>query len=131
MLTVTERLRRRGIVAIVSDLYDEPDAIASAIKPLRFRGHDVIVFHVLDPAELDFPFQEAMSFEDLENGDRMPVVPEAVRGQYQDLVRQHVAALERLFTDSRIDYALFNTSVPLDHALYHYLSARERLKRVR
>ena len=90
-------------------------------RPLRFRGHDVIVFHVLDPAEIDFPFDEAASFEDLESGDRMPVVPEALREQYRALVQAHIAALGRLFTDSRIDYALFNTSVPLDHALFHYL----------
>ena len=131
LLTMTERLRRRGIVAIISDLYDEPDAVAEAVKPLRFRGHDVIVFHVLDPTELEFPFAEAASFEDLETGDRMPIVPDALREQYRALVRRHIEALGRLFTDSRIDYALFNTSVPLDYALFRYLSARERLSRAR
>jgi uncharacterized protein (DUF58 family) len=131
MLRLTERLVRRGIIVVISDFYDEPDAIANAIRPLRYRGHDVIVFHVLDPAELDFPFGEAASFEDLETGDRMPIVPAAAREQYQALVRQHSASLGRLFTDSRIDYALFNTAVPLDHALFHYLSARERLSRAR
>jgi hypothetical protein len=131
MLRLTERLVRRGIIVVISDFYDEPDAIANAIRPLRYRGHDVIVFHVLDPAELDFPFGEAASFEDLETGDRMPIVPAAAREQYQALVGQHTEALGRLFTDSRIDYALFNTSVPLDHALFHYLSARERLSRAR
>jgi uncharacterized protein (DUF58 family) len=131
LLTMTERLRRRGIVAIISDLYDEPDAVAEAVKPLRFRGHDVIVFHVLDPTELDFPFADAATFEDLETGDRMPIVPDALREQYRALVRRHIEALGRLFTDSRIDYALFNTSVPLDYALFRYLSARERLSRAR
>jgi uncharacterized protein (DUF58 family) len=131
LLTMTERLRRRGIVAIISDLYDEPDAVADAVKPLRFRGHDVIVFHVLDPTELEFPFAEAASFEDLETGDRMPIVPDALREQYRALVRQHIEALGRLFTDSRIDYALFDTSVPLDYALFRYLSTRERLSRAR
>jgi len=129
--TLTERLRRRGIVVVISDLYDEPDAVAAAVRPLRYGGHDVIVFHVLDPAELDFPFTEAMSFEDMETGDRMPVVPAALREQYRALVREHSASLGRLFSDSRIDYALFNTAVPLDHALFHYLSARERLSRAR
>ena len=131
LLSMTERLRRRGIVAIISDLYDEPDAVAEAVKPLRFRGHDVIVFHVMDPAELDFPFAEAASFEDLETGDRMPIVPDALRDQYRALVRQHVETLGRLFMDSRIDYALFDTSVPLDYALFRYLSTRERLSRAR
>jgi uncharacterized protein (DUF58 family) len=129
--TLTERLRRRGIVVVISDFYDEPEAVAQAVRPLRFRGHDVIVFHVLDPAELDFPFTESVSFEDMETGDRMPIVPAALREQYQALVRQHTTSLGRLFTDSRIDYVLFNTAVPLDHALFHYLSARERLSRAR
>jgi uncharacterized protein (DUF58 family) len=131
LLQVTERLLRRGIVAVVSDLYDEPQAIVDAVKPLRYRGHDVIVFHVLDPAELDFPFDEAASFEDIETGDRMPIVPDALREQYRALVRQHIETLGRLFTDNRIDYALFSTSVPLDYALFRYLSTRERLSRVR
>jgi uncharacterized protein (DUF58 family) len=131
LLRLTERLVRRGIVVVISDLYEEPDKVANAIRPLRYRGHDVIVFHVLDPAEIEFPFGEAASFEDLETGDRMPIVPASVREQYQALVRQHTEALGRLFTDSRIDYTLFNTSVPLDHALFHYLSARERLSRAR
>ena len=61
----------------------------------------------------------------------MPIVPAALRERYQALVREHTASLGRLFTDSRIDYALFNTSVPLDHALFHYLATRERLRRVR
>jgi uncharacterized protein (DUF58 family) len=131
ILTMTERLRRRGIVAIISDLYDEADLVADAVKPLRFRGHDVIVFHVLDPAELEFPYVEAASFEDLETGERLPIVPDALREQYRAIVRQHIDSLGRLFTDSRIDYALFDTSVPLDYALFRYLSTRERLSRAR
>jgi len=131
LLTATERLRRRGIVVVVSDLYEEPEAVAEAIRPLRFRGHDVIVFHLLDPAEREFPFEEASSFEDLESGERLPVVPEALRAEYQALVQRHIEALGRLLVDSRIDYALFDTSVPLDFALFRYLSARERLRRVR
>jgi uncharacterized protein (DUF58 family) len=131
LLTLTERLTRRGIVAVISDLYDEPEAVAEAVRPLRYRGHDVIVFHVLDPAEIDFSFTGAASFQDLESGVRMPVVPEALRAQYRALVQGHVDAIGRLMTDSRIDYALFNTSVPLDHALFHYLATRERLSRAR
>ena len=88
LLRLTERLVRRGIVVVISDLYDEPEAIAKAVRPLRYRGHDVIVFHVLDPAEIDFPFDEAASFEDLETGDRMPIVPAALREQYRALVQR-------------------------------------------
>ncbi len=131
LLRLTERLVRRGIIVVISDLYDEPEAVANAVRPLRYRGHDVIVLHVLDPAEIEFPFDQEASFEDLETGERMPVVPWSVREQYTALVRQHTESLGRLFTDSRIDYALLNTAVPLDYALFHYLSARERLSRAR
>lgn len=131
MLKLTDRLKRRGIVAVISDLYDEPEVVAKAISPLKFRGHDVIVFHVLDPAEIDFPYTASASFGDLESGERMPIVPDSVRDQYTALVQAHIDALGKRFTDNRIDYALFRTSVPLDYALFRYLSLRERLSRVR
>jgi hypothetical protein len=89
------------------------------------------VFHVLDPAELEFSFDEAATFEDLETGDRVPIVPDALRDEYRALVNEHTEAVRRAFTDSRIDYALFDTSVPLDYALFRYLSTRERLSRAR
>ena len=117
---------------MISDLYDEPEAIAKAVRPLRYRGHDVIVFHVLDPAELDFPFDRGGELRGPR--DRRPHADRAggaARASTRRWSASTSAALGRLFTDSRIDYALFNTSVPLDHALFHYLSARERLSRVR
>jgi hypothetical protein len=128
---VNELLRRRGIVVLVSDLYDEPDNVVQAVAPLRYRGHDVIVFHVLDPAELELPFDQPTSIEDLETGERLPVVPAALRDRYRELVQGHVAALEKDLTNQRIDYALLDTSKPLDHALFTYLAARERLSRSR
>lgn len=126
-----DRLRRRGIVVLVSDLYEEPDAVVDAVKGLRYRGHDVMVFHVLDPAELDFPFRDASPFEDLETGERIPVVPDTLREKYRALVQEHVATLQKRLTGHRIDYMLLNTGLPLDHALFRYLSARERLSRKR
>ena len=77
-----------------------------AIKPLRFRGNDIIVFHVLDPAEIDFKFTEASSFQDLETGEQIPVVPTALAEQYRSLVQEHIAALSSRFTQNRVDYAL-------------------------
>jgi uncharacterized protein (DUF58 family) len=131
VLRATERLRRRGIVTVISDLYADPQAVVEAVRPLRSGGHDVAVFHVLDPAEVDFPYDEPSSFEDLETGDRQPVVPASFGAEYRALVQEHLETLQRLFTESRIDYAFFNTSMPLDYALFRYLSLRERLMRVR
>ncbi len=124
-------LRRRGIIVVVSDLYDEPAAVARALAPLSVRGHDVIVFHVLDPAERVLPFEEATAIEDLESGEHLPVVPAALRERYQSLMGEHIDALNRQLTDQRVDYVGLSTAEPLDHALFEYLSSRERRSRTR
>jgi uncharacterized protein (DUF58 family) len=129
--TMAEHFGRRGLLVLISDLYEDPDAVLDAIAPLRFRGNDVIVFHVLDAAEIDFGFTEPSAFEDLESGEQIPIVPEALAEQYRSLVRAHVAALTERFSGNRVDYSLVNTSTPLDHALFTYLSTRERLMRTR
>ena len=128
---LAEHFGRRGILVVVSDFYAEPEAVLDAIAPLRFRGNDLIVFHVLDPAELDFGFGEASPFEDLETGEQMPVVPEAFRKEYQELVKAHIDAVARSFSGVRVDYMLLDTSKPLDHALYKYLGSRSKMMRIR
>ena len=124
-------IHRRGIVVLISDLYDEPSAILDAIKGLRYKGNDLIVFHVLDPAELNFPYDEAANYRDLESGEAVPVIPEYLREEYRKLVKAHVSALSKSFGDNRIDYTLIDTSTPLDYALFHYLARRERATRTR
>ncbi|MBW3630599.1 MAG: DUF58 domain-containing protein [Gemmatimonadetes bacterium] len=131
LVRVADRLRRRGIIALISDFYEEPDAIMEAVKPLRARGHDLMVFHLLDPTEIEFPFTDATNFRELETGERTPVVPENMRVRYRELVQEHIAALTQKFSQNRVDYAMFNTGMPLDYALFTFLSARERLNRVR
>lgn len=131
LLKVTELLGRKGILVVISDFYEDPDAVLGAVGPLRARGHDVIVFHVMDPYELSFPFDEASGFEDLETGEQIPVIPGKLRDDYLQMVTAHLAALEKRFTDHRIDYTLLDTSKPLDAALFQYLLARERLSRKR
>src|SRR5439155_1351462 len=103
---MAEHFGRRGMLVIISDLYDEPDAVLEAIAPLRFRGNDLIVFHVLDKAELEFGFEDASAFEDIESGEQMPVVPDAFRKEYQSLVRAHLDALQQRFSANRIDYTV-------------------------
>jgi uncharacterized protein (DUF58 family) len=132
----TELLRRRGLVVLISDLYEDPEHVQGAVGMLRHRGHDVVVFHVLDRTEIELEgsvgsvsLDDATSFEDLETGERMPVLTPTVRDRYRLLVQEHIAALRRRLTELRIDYALFDTSQPLDHALFSYLAARERLTR--
>jgi hypothetical protein len=86
---------------------------------------------VLDPAEIEFDYDQASAFEDLESGEQIPIVPEALAEQYRSLVLEHVEALRSKFSELRIDYQLLNTRTPLDHALFSYLSMREQLSRVR
>jgi uncharacterized protein (DUF58 family) len=128
---MAEHFGRRGLLVLISDLYEEPDAVLDAVGPLRFRGNDIAVFHLLDPAELDFSFREPSAFEDLESGEQIPIVPDALADQYKALVQAHVEALRERCSANRIDYTLLNTALPLDHALFSYLSTRERLSRVR
>jgi hypothetical protein len=98
---------------------------------LKFLGNDLIVFHVLDPAEIDFGYDDASTFEDLESGEQLPIVPESLGEEYRALMKAHIDALTTKFSEHRIDYALLNTGEPLDRALFSYLSSRERLMRVR
>jgi uncharacterized protein (DUF58 family) len=126
-----EAFHRRGILVLISDLYEDPQAVLSAAAGLTGRGHDLIVFHLLDPAELRLPFDQPAMFEDLEGGESIPVVPEEARARYVELVNAHIAGLSRLLGDSRVDYVQVDTSQPLDQALLGYLARRSRLVRSR
>jgi uncharacterized protein (DUF58 family) len=128
---VAEHFKRRSVLVLISDFYEEPDIILEAIKPLRFLGNELIVFHVLDPAEIDFTYDDASSFEDLESGEQLPVVPDALREQYRAMIREHIAALTSKAAEQRVDYTMLNTSLPLDYALFNYMSIRDRLTRTR
>ena len=128
---MAEHFKRRGILLLISDFYDEPSAILDAIKPLKFLGNELIVFHLLDPQEINFDYKDASAFEDLESREQIPVVPASFREEYRKLVQEHISALRAKFSEQRIDYALINTTEPLDRALFGYLSSRERMVRVR
>lgn len=128
---LAEIVRRRSILVLISDCYEEPDTIVRSLAALRDRGHDVIVFQVLATAELEFPFSDASPFEDLETGERIPVVPATMRDEYRTMLREHCETLGRKLGDNKVDYYLAETGKPLDFALLEYLSRREWLARVR
>jgi uncharacterized protein (DUF58 family) len=127
LVRVAEQIRRRGIVVLISDLYDEPDQVMDGLRQLAYRGNDVIVFHVLDPSELSFDFSESARFVDMETRAEMHVIPDYVRREYRRLVRDQGVLFERECQKDRIDYALLDTGQPLDTALYSYLLRREQL----
>ena len=128
---LAEHFKRRSIIALISDLYENPDDLLEAVRPYRFLGNDLVIFHVLDPAEIEFPYTDASRFQDLESGEEVPVVPEVFAEQYRKLMQEHIEAIRSRCSDSRIDYVLLDTSKPLDEALFSYLGTRERLMRVR
>jgi len=128
---LAEAARRRGIMVLISDLYEDPTTVLESVQRLGHKGNDLLVFHVLDRAEIDFPFEESANYVDMESGESLPVIPERLRERYRELVAEHIGALRSSLGQRRIDYALFDTSQPLDHALFSYLSMRHQLMRNR
>ena len=128
---IVEHAPRRAAVVVLTDLFDKDERALKQLAQLARRKHEVTLFHVLDPAELDFGYEDASSFQDLESGEQIPVVPESLAAEYRSMITAHIEALTTKFSEHRIDYTLLNTAEPLDRALFSYLSSRERLMRVR
>ena len=122
---------RAGIVVLVTDCYEQPDVIGRAVDTLRMRGHDMIVFHLVDPAERDLPFTAATTFEDAESGARLPMRPDDMRAKYRALLASHYEALTKRFAGAGVDYVRVFTDQPLDLALHAYLDRRLARSRVR
>jgi len=121
-----ERITRRGIVVVISDCYDDPDALISSLQHLRFKGNDVIVFHVLDKNELDFEFSEPVLLEDAETEEQIHVLPEVLAEGYRNTIRAHIDQLREGAARNRIDYELLTTDKPLDFALFSFLAKRAK-----
>jgi uncharacterized protein (DUF58 family) len=119
-------LSKRGIVVLISDLLDDPDAVIRGLKHLQFRGTDVIVFQVLDPDEIDFPFERATRFEDLETTEEVMAVPGLVREHYLRQMSGLIDRYKRELGVAGIDHQLLRTTDPLELALLSYLSTRAR-----
>lgn len=120
-------VRKRGMVVLVSDLLDEPQRVLDGLKHFRHRGTDVIVFHVLDPYELQFPFAQAARFKDMESDDEVMAVPGAVRADYLARMQGLIAFYRRELQLAGIDYCLLDTSQPLELGLMSYLMTRRRV----
>lgn len=122
---IAGQIKRRGLVVLVSDLLDEPEQILNGLRQFRFKGNDVIVFHLLDQAELDLPFDGNILFEDLEATDlRVITDPRTIRATYRQVVEEFIANMRKQCHDNAIDYQMISTATPLDRALASYLSWR-------
>ena len=123
---LAEAIRKRGLVVLISDLLDEPGRVIDGLKHFRYRGTEVIVFHVLDPAELTFPFEQVARFRDVETSDEVLAVPATVRAQYLQAIGDLRDRYKRELQLAGIDYTMLDTSVPLETALMAYLLTRRR-----
>jgi uncharacterized protein (DUF58 family) len=123
---LAEYLTRKGVIVVISDLYDEPDNIIAGLKALKAKGNDIIVFHIMDNFELTFPFEDMAQFEDLETKKKLHVIPEYLRKQYLAILNEHMERIRKELAGSRIDYVLMDTSKPLDSGLFTYLAARSK-----
>ena len=121
------RLRRRGLVVLISDLLVDPDATRLALRFLRHRGHEVLVFHLLDPGERELPAVGEARFVDPETDEELPVSVADMRREYREAVEHALAEWRRELAPQAIDYVVVGTDEPLAKALRAYLHKRERL----
>ena len=121
---VAEAVPKRGMVVVVSDLLADTEGTLRGLKLLRQRGHDVLVFHIMDDDELDFPFSGPMRFEGLETADHLNCNPRALREGYLEALNEYLEELRRKTARNTIDYRLIRTSDPLDAAIATFLSNR-------
>jgi len=123
---LAESMNRRGMVVLISDLLDDSEAIIRGLKHFQYRGSDVLVFQILDPDEIEFPFDRATRFEDLETSEEVMAVPGLVRSHYLKQMSGLIERYRRELGAAGIDYQLLSTKQPLEIALLAYLSTRSR-----
>jgi len=124
---MAERINRRGLIIVLSDLLDDPEKVISGLKHFRHKRHDVIVFHILDPMEISFDFKRNALFKDLETTEKMTTQPWHIKADYQKQVKKFIDNYKRQCRLNRIDYVLINTSWSFDRALMEYLLKRKRI----
>ena len=119
-------LHRRGLVIVISDFYEDPETIVKTVEPLRFRGNEVVLFHILDPQEIAPRFREPVLLVDMENSSSaLEVSPEYARREYKRKIDEHIEALGSKARSHGLDYFLMNTARPLDEGLREYLFIRQ------
>ena len=128
LATLSEQTKQRGLTVVFSDLLTDLDAFYDGLRRLQYRGHEIIVFHILDRDELELPFNDLVMFRDIEGDEELLAEPWAFRKTYQDAMQRFLDEVRGSCGDRGIDYLLLRTDQPLADALSHYLHARERLK---
>jgi uncharacterized protein (DUF58 family) len=123
-----EFLRRRGIVLVISDFYEQPETIVKAIEPLRFHGSEVVLFHILDPKEIYPEMKGPSILVDMETEQRLEVIPDYVKNQYRSKMDSHLEQMQERTQAAGMGYHLLETHKPLDLALTEYLTLRQGVR---
>ena len=124
---LASRIKRRGLIIIFSDLFDNEEAVLKALHHFRHKKHEVLVFHILDKNELNFSFHNPLILKDMESSKEMTVDPRILRKEYQKGIKDFLRDFKRKCQERLIDYYLITTDTPLDNALLSYLAKRSRL----
>ena len=124
---LAERIKRRGLVVLLSDLMDKPSEVLSGLQHFRHRHHEVIVFHILDPDEIEFPYHDTATFVDLESGERLTTEPWEIGARYRERLAAWQDQYRRACREQLVDYVPLDTRTPFDRALLAYLEKRAKL----
>jgi len=124
---LTETARRRSLVVVLSDLFDLDPAVPDLLRQLRSRQHEVVIFHLLDKAELEFPFEELTVFESMEDDMKLLVDPPAVREDYVKALQKFIGGYEKHARESGLEYRVVDTSTPIAKTLLSFLERRQRV----
>jgi len=125
---IAERLKRRGLVIVLSDLFDKPNEVISAMKHFRHKKNEVIVMQVLDPLERSFAFGGDAIFKDMETADEITTQPYHIQKAYRDEMHKFIEGYKKECRENNIDYVLLDTATPFDIALFEYLGKRKRMR---
>lgn len=124
---IAQKIRRRGLVIIISDLFDEIDTVIKSLKSFSYNKHEVIVFQILDPIEKSFAFGRDAIFRDMETLEEMTTQPYQIQTAYKQAMEEFTGKIKRECLNANFDYNLIDTSTPFDTALYTYIQKRSRL----
>ncbi len=125
--SVLDKIKKRGLVIIISDFFDDPESVISAIKKFHYKKNEVIVFQIVDPAEKDFSFDRDAVFKDLETGEEMTTLPYQIQKSYIEAFNEFTNKIKKECRSFGVEYNLISTADPFDKALFSYFTKRMRL----
>tara|TARA_Y100000814_G_C12348030_1_gene406153 strand:- start:761 stop:1657 length:897 start_codon:yes stop_codon:yes gene_type:complete len=124
---LAQSIKKRGLIILISDLVDSHEDIMNGLKHFRYKGHEVIIFHILDPREIDLNFNESVKFIDLESDESITTDPRQVKAAYQKEIKDLVASYKNQCRKNKIDFINISTSDSLENSLINYLIKRNKL----